>query len=478
MPTTRRRFLHAGASAAATAAFGVDAVARPGDRPNVLVIVVDTLRADHVYGREARTPNIDALAREGLRFTRCFPEAMPTVPARNSLLAGRRMFPFRGWHDHRGLIESPGWSPPRHVSFTTLLRRAGYWTGCVTDNPFLGFSYSYRRFRRSFDGFVGKGGQLGTVAPLSSVSERELRHWLHPTIRDPLIRQRVRRYLANGGYWHDESRSFAARVFTTAARMLEIAAAKRPFALFVDTYEPHEPWTPPRRYLEMYGDPDYHGPEPSMPRYMHVDNWLHDGNRAFVLRRMRALYAAEVTMTDRWLGFLVERLHDLRLDRETVIVLLSDHGIQLGEHGWTGKISVALHPALAQVPLIFVDPSRRRAGHSSDHFASTHDIAPTVLRMAGLRPPPAMTGSDLSRLFRGGRPARRPYAWGGYADAFYIRNDRWALMGDNRPAGLKLYDLEHDRGEHDNVADRHPGVVDGLYGRLLERAGGRLPYYG
>jgi arylsulfatase A-like enzyme len=478
MPSTRRQFLQAGASAAATAAIGPVALAQAADRPNVLVIVVDTLRADHVYGRGVRTPNIDALAREGLRFTRAFPEAMPTVPARNSILAGRRMFPFRGWHDHRGLIESPGWSPPRDVSFTTLLRRAGYWTGYVTDNPFLGFSVSYSHFRRSFDGFASKGGQLGTVAPLSSVSARELRHWLHPTIRDPLIGQRVRRYLANGGYWHDDSRSFAARVFTAAARMLDVAAANRPFALVVDTYEPHEPWTPPRRYLDLYGDPDYHGPEPSMPRYMHVDNWLHDGNRGFVLRRMRALYAAEVTMTDRWLGILLERLHELALERDTVIVLVSDHGIQLGEHGWTGKISVALHPALAQVPLIIVDPRRRRAGESSDHFASTHDIAPTVLRMAGLRPPAAMTGADLSRFFLGGRPPRRPYAYGGYADAFYVRTDRWALMADNRPAGFKLFDLRRDSGEYDNVAARYPGVVDELYGQVLERAGGRLPYYG
>ena len=62
-------------------------------------------------------------------------------------------------------------------------------------------------------------------------------------------------------------------------------------------------------------------------------------------------------MTDRWLGVLLDRLHDLNLERETVVVLVSDHGILLGEHGWTGKISTALHPALTRVPLVVVDPA-------------------------------------------------------------------------------------------------------------------------
>src|SRR5919198_2691216 len=160
--TTRRGFVEAGALGAAGLALG----ARPSrrvDRPNVLVIVVDTLRADHVYGNGARTPNMDALTHEGLRFTRANPEAMPPVPARNSILSGRRRFPFRHWHDWRGLLDSPGWSPLTHVdsAFTSVLRRAGYWTAYVTDNPFLGYSVPYRPLRRSFHSFVRTGGEIG-----------------------------------------------------------------------------------------------------------------------------------------------------------------------------------------------------------------------------------------------------------------------------------------------------------------------------
>jgi arylsulfatase A-like enzyme len=446
----------------------------------VLVIIVDSLRADHVYGSRARTPNMDELGRAGLSFTRAYPEAMPTVPARNSILAGRRMFPFRNWHDYPGLLDSPGWAPPTDLdsSFTRVLRRAGWWTGYVTDNPFLGYSSAYERFRRGFDLFEAKGGQLGRVRPPSSVSDRTLRHWVHPTLRkSPSIRLRVRKYMANSRYWDDDARSFAARVFREGASVLGTAAKRRPFALVVDTYEPHEPWTPPRRFVNLYGDPDYRGAEPSMPRYMRTRRWLNERQEGPVLNRLQALYAAEVTMTDRWLGIFLERLHDLGLERETVIVLVSDHGILLGEHGWTGKISIALYPALTRVPLVIVDPGRREAGVRRRYFASTHDIAPTILSMAGVPAPPSMSGNDLSPFFRGASAPTRPFAYGGYANSFYLRSDRWVLFGENRPSRLKLYDLENDRGENQNLARRRPQLVRELHEQVVERAGGRLPYY-
>jgi arylsulfatase A-like enzyme len=283
--------------------------------------------------------------------------------------------------------------------------------------------------------------------------------------------------MANGGYWHDDSRSFAARVYSDAARVLDAAARRRPFALVVDTFEPHEPWTPPRRYVDLYGDPDYHGPEPSKPYYAPVGRYIDSGEAATVLGRMRALYAAEVTMTDRWLGVLVERLFQLGLERETAIVLVGDHGILLGDHGWTGKIPIALHPELAQVPLLVVDPARRLAGRSSSYFASTHDIGPTLLAMAGVEAPPAMDGVDLSRLFGGRALPERPFAYGGYANAHYLRSDRWALLASNNADNLKLFDLEHDRGEHDDLAGRRPRLARRLHRQVVEKAGGRLPDY-
>jgi arylsulfatase A-like enzyme len=477
---SRRRFLQGSAAAAAGAALGAPgAFAQRPDRPNVLLVIVDTLRADAVYDGWVRTPNIDALARQGLRFTSAFPEAMPTVPARNSIFSGRRVWPFRGWHDYPGLIQKPGWSPLHDVerSLPGVLRRRGYWTAYVTDNPFLGWSRPYGPFRRSVHSVVRTGGQIGGGRPVSSVPDRILRHWLHPASLDAKTRDRVGLYLANSRFWEDPRNTYAGRVFSDALRVLDQAAGRRPFALVVDTYEPHEPWTPPQRFLRVYGDGNWRGPEPGMPRYGRASNWLGPGERSAVLGRLRDLYAAEVTMTDLWLGRLLDRLHELDLERETVILLVSDHGFLLGEHGWTGKIQTALYPALIRVPFIIVDPRRRYAGRASDFFASTHDVAPTLLSMAGVQAPEAMSGVDLSRVFRGRRLPKRPYAWGGYGDSFYIRTERWALWAYNRPSGFSLFDLQSDPGMADNVAGRYPGVVRDLYGKVLARAGGRLPFY-
>jgi arylsulfatase A-like enzyme len=484
-PVTRRRFVQASAAAAATAALEPSALtpgafARPPDGPNVLLVIMDSLRADAVYDRWVRTPNMDALARRGVRFTNVFPEAMPTVPARNSILTGRRQFPFRGWYDRDGLLAAPGWEAFDHVdrSLLATFRREGYWTAYVTDNPFLGYAPPYGRFRYSVNRFVRTGGQIGGRLKASSVPGHILRHWVHPSYDTPKVRARVGKYLANSHPWKGPDYTFAGRVFHHALHELDVAAARHgPFALVVDTYEPHEPWTPPPRFLDMYGDWD--GPEPAQPRYGRADSWLHTSDaRRRVIGRMRDLYAAEVTMTDWWLGHLIDRLHELKLERETVIALVSDHGIALGEHGWTGKVQTALYPVLTRVPLILVHPDHRRAGQASDWFASTHDIAPTLLSMAGVRPPERMTGTDLSRPFRGRSLPARDYAWGGYSDSFFIRSNQWMLWGFNKPGNFKLFDLRRDPGQFENVAARHPSIVRTLYGKLLARAGGRLPWYG
>jgi arylsulfatase A-like enzyme len=245
----------------------------------------------------------------------------------------------------------------------------------------------------------------------------------------------------------------------------------------VDAYQPHEPWTPPRHYSSLYGDPDYNGPEPAMLRYGRVYNWLDPEEADLVLGRLRALYAAEVTMTDRWLGAVLERLHELGLERETVVVLLSDHGVQLGDRGWLGKISVALHPELIQVPLVIVHPERLRAGERSGYYASTHDLARSVLTMAGLRTPDYMGGVDLSLLFTGAQPPPRDFAFGGYADSHFLRGDRWAYMSDNAGERPQLFDLLEDPGETSDLAPLRPDVVEELRATVEERAGGELPSY-
>ena len=152
---SRRELLRAGGAGAAgltlLATSGAGAQAPP--RMNVVVVVMDSLRADHIYGSRARTASWDKLGRQGVRFLNAYPEGMPTIPARRAIMSGKRTFPFRGWRPHwDDLPKQPGWEPVGSDGemWTATLRKAGWTTGYVTDNPHLLLPV-HRRFRAKFD---------------------------------------------------------------------------------------------------------------------------------------------------------------------------------------------------------------------------------------------------------------------------------------------------------------------------------------
>jgi arylsulfatase A-like enzyme len=223
----------------------------------------------------------------------------------------------------------------------------------------------------------------------------------------------------------------------------------------------------------MYRDPTYRGPNIGVTRYGFARNFT-----PAELRHLHAIYAAEVTMTDAWLGHFMERFYELGLDRNTVILLLSDHGYLLGERGYTGKVPSQLHPELAQVPFVIVHPDDRAAGRTSAYFTSTHDVGPTLLSMVGLERPSWMEGVDLSPVLDGRTPTqRRDFHYGGMYNRFFIRTDDWVLIGDNRGQERRMYNLRSDPHEFFDVLKEHPDVNDELYRTVLDAAGGPLPYY-
>jgi arylsulfatase A-like enzyme len=447
------------------------------DRLNVLLLIIDSLRPDHVgaYGSSVRTPNLDALFARGVRFERAFPEAMVTIPARRSIFTSRRIFPFRHFVPNLELGTSPGWLPIDHPerTFTSEFRRAGYWVAQVSDNPHLGFTKAYEPFRKSFSLWRSVVGQAGFYRSPQTISLETVNHWLPPFLRDHRYVPGMRKYLANTGGGVDEEQTCAARVYKEARGLLEEARIRQPFCLTVDCFDPHEPWSPPPQYVNLYKDPSYHGPNIGLTRYGFARNFS-DAE----LRQLKAIYAAETTMTDRWLGHFMERFYELGLARNTVILMLSDHGYLLGERGYTGKVPSQLHPELAQVPFVIIHPDGRAAGTTNSYFASTHDVGPTLLSMVGLERPSWAEGTDLSPVLDGGEPAeRRDFHYGGMYNRFYIRTDDWVLIGDNRGQERTLNNLRADPREMHNVVARHSGVSRELYRTVLDAAGGPLPYY-
>ena len=155
--------------------------------------------------------------------------------------------------------------------------------------------------------------------------------------------------------------------------------------------------------------------------------YLHGRTGEVLLERMRALYAAEVTMTDRWLGVFLDRFHELGLERDTVMVLVSDHGFYLGDYGYTGKIATVLHPPLIQTPLIVIDPRappRRAHEHATARRPTTS--GPTVLSMAGVRRAARHGRGGPVALLRGQAPARA---------ALLVRRLRQQLLRAHRSTG-------------------------------------------
>jgi arylsulfatase A-like enzyme len=453
----------------------------PANAMNVVVVVMDSLRADHVYGSRARTPALVKAMRQGVRFTNAYPEGMPTIPARRAIMAGRRTFPFRGWKPKwDDLPPQPGWEPVGSDGemWTEVLRRNGWTTGYVTDNPHLLLGV-HKRFRRRFDRVGLVDGQVPVRRkPKHRVSQREVDRHLPPAMRNGRAEPRMAAYLAVNPRDRREEDFNAAKVFRKGMGWLEWARARQPFALVIDSFDAHEPWDAPRRLVDLYGPPRPDGVEPIQPFATPAGKWRELGLSGGLLHRMRQLYAAEVTLVDVWLGRFLDRLANLGLEGNTLVVLVSDHGVLLGEYGWVGKRYSEMHQALTHVPLVLRHPAGKAAGGISSYYASTHDIGPTVLRTAGVEVPGHMNGADLSPVFDGKAPGeRRGYRTSAYNTHVSAGDDRWLLIAGNRREELRLYDRKADPGETRNVARQHPRQVRRLWNLILRDAGGRLPRF-
>jgi arylsulfatase A-like enzyme len=468
---TRRSFLKAaGVGAAGTALVGASMVAArqrqpgtsgepaPAPGPNVVLVILDSLRKDHVgaYGNGwIRTPTLDALARESLRFTRAYPESMPTIPARRAIHTGFRTYPL--WeHDETMDTGLFGWQPIPNdqTTLAEILSEAGYETMLVSDVSH--FAKPAFNFHRGFNVFHFVRGQ-----------ERDFYkpHWLTPQekIDGSLLggpkrehhESILRQYFANTTGRRGEEDWFAPQVYSTAMEFLEAASrGERPFFLVVDNYDPHEPWDPPEEYVKLYDDEPYDGPEP-WTTLNSAGDWVTERQ----LRRMKAFYAGEVTLVDRWLGRFVDRMEKLGLMDNTLLVVLSDHGHGFREHEFIGKVSSELYPELVDIPFMIRHPEGKRAGETSDYFASTHDVTPTVLGALSLEPPVPSEGQDLMALFEDREPVARPYFTSGYHGSAWARDDRHVMFSEADGSRARLFDLIADPDQRNDLSAKHPERV-------------------
>ncbi len=443
-----------------------------------IIVVLDSLRADHVgcYGNDwIRTPAMDALARESIVFTRAFPESLPTIPMRLALHTGLRSWPFLQWERMKG---GPalwaGWEPipEDRITLSEILVKQGFQTGFVTD------TYHYftpaMNFHRGFKQFLWVRGQEGdpyrsTLGVRSEdvdavfnpdvPEDREGLKYFHGTY--------VASHLANQAGRSKEEDYQAPRVFLEAMNWLEENKQAERFLLLVDSFDPHEPWDPPQEYVDRY-DPGYKGQEIITPVYGPSD-YLSEAE----LKHMRARYAGEVTLVDKWLGVFLEHARDLGLLDKALLIVTSDHGHQLGEHGLTGKVPQSLCHELVDVPLFVRHPDGVGAGTRVEVLAQHHDILPTVLNTVAVPPEVPLPGIDLLELAAGRIPPRDHVSCG-LNDYSWCRDQRYTYMTRNDGSDAQLFDMTSDPLQEHNLAAEEKGVAEEMHKKLLADAGGAL----
>ena len=376
------------------------------DRLNVILVTIDTLRADRLssYGSEqVSTPHIDRLAREGVRFSNAATTVPFTLPAHSSIMTGTYP-PFHGVRENVGYyldetaptlaerLSAAGWDTAGFVSAFVLDSRWGIGRG-------------FGRYRDDF--------QLDPNKP--SVNVGQVQRDGRDTIEEAFA-------------WLDEPRD-------------------QPFFLWVHLFEPHDPYTPPEPYRSQY---------PDRP------------------------YDAEVAYTDSLVGLLREGLDSRGVLDESVLLLTSDHGEGLGQHG-EGFHGYFIYDSTVRVPLILRLPFGDFDERVVDDAVSHVDILPTVLSIVGQKVPAAVQGTDLlpSILGRELESQREVYTESYYSLYHY----NWAPLRSIRTRSEKfidttdpeLYLLREDENEADNVVLRDRERSRSLRDRLVNYASGLTP---
>jgi len=406
---SRRSFLKAtlaaaGALALRRSAFsareGRSAASDLGKVKNAIVIISDTMRRDAVKCYEnnwVHTDNLGEFAKRCWVFDNAYIASFPTVPMRNDVLTGTYTFTYKPW--------SP--IDPKSVTIQSCMRRAGVITALVVDTPHpFAPGYNYQRGFHSWQLIRGQEHDPLRTSPQEVTLPCDANKLRRP--------ETVRQYLRNVADRKTEQDYFVAQTMRAAALWLERNRgnpARAGFFLYVDTFDPHEPWDPPAWYVEQY-QKDYTGQDVIYPRY---DRWR-DFLTEEELHRCRCLYAGEATLVDTWIGHLLRKVEELGLLEDTMIIITSDHGFCLGEHGYIVKSlirknsyqDIPLYPVISRIPFLLYHPELK-GGRRVKALIQPPDIMPTILDSMAISTPKTVPGKSLIPLFTGQRNKVRDF---------------------------------------------------------------------
>ncbi len=377
---------------------------------NVLLVSIDSLRADHVgaYGYERETtPQIDRLASEGTVFANHVSTTSWTLPAHISLFTGQDI----SVHG----VATDGFS--LHPAVPTLaesLRAAGYRTAAFCSSPYMNPAFG---FDRGFDLYhnidTEKEDFVDTVLPSETERDRVHRETTSPRITELAV-----------GWLEDH--------------------AREPFFLFLHFWDPHYDYDPPPPYNRLF-NPGYTGDIDGRD-YIHNER-IHPGMDPEDLERIIALYDGEIAFTDYHLGMVIEKLKELDLFDRTLIVVTGDHGDEFFEHGNKGH-RLTLYEEVIRVPLVIRLPGKENRAGRVETPAGIIDIAPTILDRLGVPPPGSIQGESLLPLLAGEPPPEERFLLAELSPALYaLRGDGVKLFHNALEDQTVVLDLNADPGE-------------------------------
>lgn len=443
----------------------------------VIYMMADTFRRDHLgaYGNDwIHTPNLDKFASESAVFDNAYIGSFPTIPNRRDTLLGRGDLglPFNRWKT----IE------PKEVTLTERLAEKdipSMWIGDTQNNVTRGINI--------YKGYTAWYLNRGQEADPNWLDHSVPLEWPVP---HELIRYKEEwwhQILMNRAHRQVETDWFAPGTYSTAIKWLEQNYKRDDFFLWIDTFDPHEPWDPPQHYVDMY-DPGYTGRVFEAPTY---------GLRKMMgitdpeMQQIRARYAGEVTMVDTWAGQLLATVERLGIMDETLVVFTSDHGTLFDTPGDNGLLCKAntvgadgmlmsagrpmkqpvqyfpIFQNVARVPLMVRLPGINK-GKRIKAIVQPWDMTPTILEAFGISKPSELIGESLLPLISGKRQSIRDTAVCGTNMLAQAMTGRWIYTVWRGQRDPSLIDLDTDPLAEANVFDEHPEIVKRLHNEIVQ----------
>lgn len=482
--------------------------------PDVLLIVLDTMRADRLscYGHSQPTsPNLDAFAADALLFEHAISPAQWTIPAHASLFTGR----YPSSHLTTQVYDK---LPDECVTLAEYLRKRGYNTVGFCNNPLLGLLEN--QLTRGFDEFYNYGGVFPDRPPVDETSTRFsnqilqsflrvlTRYFIRPLQESftndtfflqltmyPWITPLWQRYANVKGNTRQSLGDFVGYLHTRHSR-----ADSQPIFAFLNLMETHMPYVPPLGFLKRFAPYLYKEKEAQT----FIKSYNHEEYRRMVPiieslseiehRAVQDWYAAEVAYQDHLMEPLFEYLNIPKVRDNTLVIILSDHGDGLDHHGYLGH-SFVVYDDLIHVPLIVRYPPAFPIGQRTSKFVSTRQVFHTVLELTGVESPDTDV-TALSLLHPSGDKSSAPVfseaypiltilslmeRWNPQAiERFHCRAVRRAVIDQGHKlisvdeSTTELFDLHNDPRELENLLPEHAIVehLEDLLGAFVKEING------